>query len=168
MPFKMHKIIFVKKKIIKEKCVPTLPEMFRSVTQNTLLYFAPYMRYCYIPHRQAVMGQTSPHTFAVSHEPLLLVCTKYEGPLAFAHFLQLAMISFAHFLRFQLRTISHPNQEQLVISGRESMTCTGTRACAMKSVTFSLMVHLNFVQRSFFKCTIYMDYTVYFMYLKCS
>ena len=30
------------------------------------------------------------------------------GRLAFAHFLQLAMISFAHFLRFHLRTIFAP------------------------------------------------------------
>ena len=41
--------------------------------------------------------------------------------LAFAHFLQIPMISFALFLRFQLRTISHHIQEQLVISGREKM-----------------------------------------------
>ena len=31
MPFKMHKII-----IIKTKCVPTVPKIFRSVTRKTL------------------------------------------------------------------------------------------------------------------------------------
>ena len=36
----------------------------------------------------------------------LLLCIL--GPLAFAHFLQLAMIFFAHFLQFQLRTIVAP------------------------------------------------------------
>ena len=33
-----------------------------------------------------------------------------------------------------------------MISGCETMTCTGNRACAMKPVTFSLMVLLNVVQ----------------------
>ena len=32
MPFKMHKII-------KEKCVPTLPNIFRPLTRNTLFSF---------------------------------------------------------------------------------------------------------------------------------
>ena len=45
-----------------------------------------------------------------------------------------------------------------MISGCEKMTCTGT--CAMKSVTFSLMVLLNFVQSSFFTCIIDMDYAM--------
>ena len=37
-PFKMHKIIFFpEKKIIKKnKCVPALPKIFRSITRNTL------------------------------------------------------------------------------------------------------------------------------------
>ena len=78
------------------------------------------------------------------------------------HFLQL-VISYAHFLRFQLRTIFTPQSG--AISGRETMTCTGTHACAMKSVRFSLMVLLNVVQNSFFKCTIYMDYAVDIMFL---
>ena len=47
-----------------------------------------------------------------------------QGRFAFAHFLQLA-ISFAHFLRFFCALFSHTNQEQLVISGREKMACTG-------------------------------------------
>ena len=58
----------------------------------------------------------------------------------------------------------HLNQEQLVIYGREKMTCTGNHACAMKSVTFSLMVLLNIVQSSFLKSTIYMDYAVDIMF----
>ena len=70
-----------------------------------------------------------------------------QGRLAFAHFLQLVMISFAHFLRLQLRTIFAPQSG--AISGREKMTFTGNSACAMKSVTFSLMVLLNVVQSSF-------------------
>ena len=45
-----------------------------------------------------------------------------------------------------------------MISGLEKMTCTGNRACAMKTVMFSLMVLLNVVQSSFLKYTIYMDY----------
>ena len=45
------------------------------------------------------------------------------------------------------------------------MTCTGNRGCAMKSVTFSLMVLLNVVKSSFFKCTIHMDYAVGIMFL---
>ena len=49
------------------------------------------------------------------------------------------------------------------------MTCTGNLASAMKLVTFSLMILLNFVQSSFFKYTIYMDYamniTLVFMFL---
>ena len=47
-----------------------------------------------------------------------------------------------------------------MISGREKMTCTGNRACAMKSV-----VLLNVVQNSFLKSTIYMDYAVDIMFL---
>ena len=47
-----------------------------------------------------------------------------------------------------------------MISGRETMTCTANCACAMKSVTFSLVVLLNVVQSSFFKCTVYMDYAI--------
>ena len=47
-----------------------------------------------------------------------------------------------------------------MISGRETMTCTGNPACVMKSVTFSLMVLLNVVQSYFFKCTICMDYAM--------
>ena len=43
-----------------------------------------------------------------------------------------------------------------MISGRETVN----GAFAMKSVTFSLMVLLNVVQSSFFKCTIYMDYAM--------
>ena len=46
--------------------------------------------------------------------------------LAFAHFLQLAMISFAHFCDFNCALFSHPNQGQIVINGRETMTCTCT------------------------------------------
>ena len=42
-----------------------------------------------------------------------------------------------------------------MISGRETMTCAGIRACAMKSMTFSLMVLLNVVQSHFFNCKIY-------------
>ena len=41
MPFKMHKIIFFfKKKKNNQKiiCVPTLPKIFRPVTQNTLIF----------------------------------------------------------------------------------------------------------------------------------
>ena len=55
---------------------------------------------------------------------------------------------------------SHPNQEKLVINGRETMTCTCTcnYACALKSVAFSLMSLLNVVRRSFFNCTIYGSY----------
>ena len=73
--------------------------------------------------------------------------------------LQLAMISFAPFCDFNCAPFSHPNQEQLVISGREKMTCTCNRACAMKSVKF---------KSSFLKSTIYMDYAVDIMFLKCS
>ena len=47
-----------------------------------------------------------------------------------------------------------------MVSGRETMTCTGNRDCAMKSVTFTLMVLLNVVQSSFFICTIYMEYAM--------
>ena len=47
-----------------------------------------------------------------------------------------------------------------MISGLETMTCTGNPACVMKSVTFSLMVLLNVVQSYFFKCTICMDYAM--------
>ena len=40
MPFKMHKIIFCfPEKKDKEICVPTLPEIFRPVTRNTLIFF---------------------------------------------------------------------------------------------------------------------------------
>ena len=42
-----------------------------------------------------------------------------------------------------------------MISGRETMTCAGIRACAMKSMTFSLMVLLNVVQSHLFNCKIY-------------
>ena len=52
-----------------------------------------------------------------------------------------------------------------MISGREKMTCIGNRACAMKTVTFSLMVLLNVVQSSFLKSTICMDYAVDIMFL---
>ena len=36
------------------------------------------------------------------------ILSDLAGRLAFAHFLQIAMISFVHFLRFQLRTIFTP------------------------------------------------------------
>ena len=40
MPFKMHKIsFFYRKKMIEKKCVPTLPKIFRPVTQNTYFLF---------------------------------------------------------------------------------------------------------------------------------
>ena len=52
-----------------------------------------------------------------------------------------------------------------MIGGRAMMTCTGNRVCAMKAVTFSLMVLLNVVQRSFIKCTIYMDNAMDIMFL---
>ena len=40
MPFKMSKsIYFPEKQIIKKICVPTLPKIFRPVTQNTLFLF---------------------------------------------------------------------------------------------------------------------------------
>ena len=45
-----------------------------------------------------------------------------------------------------------------MISGREKMTCVGlvtNRACAMKSMTFSLMVLLNVVQVSEFFLEVY-------------
>ena len=54
-----------------------------------------------------------------------------------------------------------------MISGRETMIYTGNRACARKSEMFSLMVLLNVVQRSFFKCAIYMDYAMAIMLLSC-
>ena len=39
MPFKMHKIIFFQeKKYLKKICMPTLPKIFRHVTQNTLIH----------------------------------------------------------------------------------------------------------------------------------
>ena len=39
MPFKMHKIIFFpEKKIMKKKCVPTLPKIFRPINGNTLIF----------------------------------------------------------------------------------------------------------------------------------
>ena len=34
MPFKMHKIIFFPQKM----CVPTLPQIFQTVTRNTLIF----------------------------------------------------------------------------------------------------------------------------------
>ena len=74
--------------------------------------------------------------------------------LAFAHFMQLGWYLLRTFCNFNCALISHPNQEQLVISVRETMTCMGNCACAMKSVTFSLILHLNVVQNSFFKCTL--------------
>ena len=52
-----------------------------------------------------------------------------RGRIAFAHFLQLAMVSFAHFLRFHLRTIFIP---QSVLSCRETMTDTGNHAGEMR------------------------------------
>ena len=43
MPFKMHKIIFSRKKIKwKIICVPTLPKIFRPVTQNSYFFIWPY------------------------------------------------------------------------------------------------------------------------------
>ena len=63
--------------------------------------------------------------------------------LAFAHFLQLAMISFAHFLRFQLLTfIQNPNQAQLVASsGRE--TTTVQMRCVLSGFFFSFLSNMN-------------------------
>ena len=55
-----------------------------------------------------------------------------------------------------------------MISDRERITCTGSCACTMKSVTFSLVVLLNIVQSSFFKSTIYMDYAMNIKLLECS
>ena len=58
----------------------------------------------------------------------------------------------ALFVKFNCALFSHPNQDQLVINGRVTMTCTGNlicNACAMKL--------LNAVQSFFFKCTLYMD-----------
>ena len=52
-----------------------------------------------------------------------------------------------------------------MISDHETMTCTGNGACTMKAVAFLLMVLLNVVQRSFIKCTIYMDYAMDLMFL---
>ena len=46
------------------------------------------------------------------------------------------------------------------------MTCTGNQACAMKSVTFSLLVLLNVMQSSFFECTIYIDYVMDIIFLQ--
>ena len=48
-----------------------------------------------------------------------------------------------------------------MISGREKMTRTGNRACAMKSVTFSLMVKF-FLEIYNILC---MDYAVDIMFL---
>ena len=62
-------------------------------------------------------------------------------------------------------SIFAPNQEQLVISYHETMPCTGNRDCAIKPVTFSLMVFLNVVQRYFFKFTIHMDYAMDIMFM---
>ena len=42
-----------------------------------------------------------------------------------------------------------------MISGRETMTCIGNRACAMKSMAFLLVVPLNVDQSSFFNYTIW-------------
>ena len=39
MPSKMHKIIFFFSEKQKKTCVPTLPEIFRPVTRNTLIFF---------------------------------------------------------------------------------------------------------------------------------
>ena len=89
----------------------------------------------------------------------------FDGRFALAHFLQLVMNLLRTFCNFNWALLSHPNQEQLVIRGPETMTCTGKRTCAMKSVTFSLIVLLNVVQRSFIKCTIYMDYAMGIMFL---
>ena len=47
MPFKMHKIIKKfpeKKKKYKYICVPTLPQIFRPVTRNTLIFCPPPFR----------------------------------------------------------------------------------------------------------------------------
>ena len=47
MPFKMHKIIFFKKKkIIRKKCLSTgtLPKIFRPVTQNTFIFSSPELK----------------------------------------------------------------------------------------------------------------------------
>ena len=51
-----------------------------------------------------------------------------------------------------------------MISGREMMTCTGNRACAVKSLTFSSMVLSNVVQSFFFICTINIDYAIDIMF----
>ena len=56
---------------------------------------------------------------------------------------------------------SHPNQDQLVISGHKTKICTGN--CTgekFKSVTFPLMGHLYVVLSSFLKCAKYMDYAM--------
>ena len=64
------------------------------------------------------------------------------------------------FCDFNCALFSHPSQGQLVINGRETITCTCTCncVCALKSVAFSLMSLLNVVRSSFFNCTLYGHY----------
>ena len=72
-------------------------------------------------------------------------------------FLQLAMIFLNTFCDFNRAHFSHPNQEQLVINGHETMICTCTCKCAfaLKSVAFSLMSLFNVVRSSYFSCEHY-------------
>ena len=39
MPFKMYKITFFPEKNNQKICVPTLPKLFRPVTQNTHIFY---------------------------------------------------------------------------------------------------------------------------------
>ena len=59
-----------------------------------------------------------------------------------------------HFAIFNCALFSHPNEAQLVIRGRETMTCL----CNEVSDVFYWWYFLNVFQNSFFICTIYIDY----------
>ena len=47
MHFKMHYLFFFRKKIFKKMCVPTLPEIFRPLTRNTLNFLFGPSTICY-------------------------------------------------------------------------------------------------------------------------
>ena len=63
-----------------------------------------------------------------------------SGRLAFAHFLQLAMISFAHNLRFQLRTIFAPHIEDFEVVMH---TVLKHAQCTFKNELLLAVTHFN-------------------------
>ena len=83
----------------------------------TILIFDKYILKCY-RYKNGLKGMCCIFNLRFTRERI-----------AFAHFLQLAMISFAQFLRFHLRTIFTP---QSVISCRETITGTSNHAGEMR------------------------------------